>query len=151
MSVVVGYVPTQTGLLAIREAAHEARRRDAEVVVVNAINVEGFAAPTAADEKNLEAVSARLAEAGVSSSVRQVNADTPASDVILEVAHAVGASLIVMGLHQRSALAKRALASTIRSVVLAAPCPVLVVPDVDDHPKRQRLTEPPPLRFMGQQ
>jgi nucleotide-binding universal stress UspA family protein len=151
MSVVVGYVPTQTGLLAITEAAREARTRDAEVVIVNAISAGTYTAPTAADEKNLDAVTARLAGEGVRSSVRQVNADTPAADVILEIARVAEASLIVLGLHQRSALAKRALASTIRSVVLAAPCPVLVVPDVDDHPKRQPWTEPPPLRFMGQE
>jgi nucleotide-binding universal stress UspA family protein len=148
MTVVVGYVPTQTGLLAITEAAREARTRETEVVVVNAINAVGFAAPTAADEKNLDAVAARLADEGVRSSVRQVNADTPAADVIVEIARVVDASLIVLGLHQRSAVAKRALASTIRSVVLAAPCPVLVVPDVDDHPKRAPWPEPPPLRFM---
>jgi nucleotide-binding universal stress UspA family protein len=150
MSVVVGYVPTQTGLLAVTEAAREARTRDAEVVVVNAIGAIGYKAPTAADDKNLDAVTARLADEGVRSSVRQVKADT-AAEVILAIARDMEAFLIVLGLHQRSALAKRALASTIRSVVLAAPCPVLVVPDVDDHPKRQPWLEAPGLRFMGQE
>ncbi len=150
MTVVVGYVPTQTGLLAVTEAAREARARDDEVVVVNAIDAMGYLVPTAADEKELDAVTARLARAGVRSSLRQANADESAADVILDVAHATGASLIVLGLHQRSWLAKRAFSSTVRSVVLAAPCSVLVVPDVDEHVRSHPAPEPPPLRSMGQ-
>jgi nucleotide-binding universal stress UspA family protein len=63
---------------------------------------------------------------------------------VLEIAREVDASLIVLDLYRRSLLAKRTFASTVRSVVLAAPCPVLVVPDV--HPSH----EPPPLPSMGQ-
>jgi hypothetical protein len=53
-------------------------------------------------------------------------------------------------MHQRSWLAKRALGSTLRSIAMAAPCSVLVVPDVDEHGGR-RLPEPPALHSMGQE
>jgi nucleotide-binding universal stress UspA family protein len=151
MTVVVGYVPTQTGLLAITEASREARARDVEVVVVNVIGAVGYDVPTAAQEKNLDAVTARLTSDGIRNSVRQVSAVTSAADALLEIAYAVDASLIVLGMHQRSWLAKRALGSTVRSVVLAAPCSVLVVQDVDEHVKRHPPHEAPPLRSMGQE
>jgi nucleotide-binding universal stress UspA family protein len=151
ITVVVGYVPTQTGVLAIKEAAREARARDAEVIVVNVVGQAGYVVPTAAEEKTLEAVSARLTANGVRNSVRQVNADTPAAEIILEIAREVDASLIVLGMHQRSWLAKRALGSTVRSVAMAAPCSLLVVPDVDDRAKPRLANEPPPLRSLGQE
>jgi nucleotide-binding universal stress UspA family protein len=151
MTIVVGYVPTQTGRLAVTEAAREARTRDTDVVVVNAVDAMGFLAPTAADENDLDAVTARFTDAGVRSSLRQLNVQHSAADAILEVARAVSASLVVLGLHQRSWLAKRAFSSTVRSVVLAAPCSVLVVPDVDEHMRTHQTPDPPPLRFMGQE
>jgi nucleotide-binding universal stress UspA family protein len=150
MTVVIGYVPTQTGLEAITEAAREARARDADVVVVNVIGPAGYVAETAAKEKNVDAVAARLTKAGIRNSVRQVTSDSSAADVILEIAHDVGASLIVLGMHQRSWLAKRVLGSTVRSVALGAPCSMLVVPDVDQHAERHASHEALPLRSMGQ-
>jgi nucleotide-binding universal stress UspA family protein len=149
MTVVVGYVPTETGFFAVREAAREARSRDADVVIVNVIGPAGFAAPTAADEVNLDAVVAYLLDHEVPNSLRHLTADESPADVILEVAREVDASLIVLGLHQRSWLARRVLGSTARSVVLAAPCPVLVVPDVDPNPEDEPA-ETPPLPSMGQ-
>ena len=151
MTIVVGYVPTQTGLLAIEEAAREAHARDTDVIVVNVVGPAGYVVPTAAEEKTLDAVAARLSRDGVRNSLRQVNAETSAADVILGIARDVDASLIVLGMHQRSWLAKRAFGSTIRSVALAAACSVLVVPDVDERTKWQLSSEPPPLRSMGQE
>ena len=150
MTVVVGYVPTLTGLLAIAEAAREARARDAEVVVVNVVGGAGYLVSTAADEKDLDAVTEQLTGRGITSSMHQVNTDTSAASVILEVARARDASLIILGMHQRSWLAKRALGSTVRSVALAASCPVLVVPDVDEHVGPSDPHEPPRLHSMGQ-
>ncbi|MFZ2013403.1 MAG: universal stress protein [Nocardioides sp.] len=151
MTVVVGYVPTMTGLLAITEAAREAQTRETEVVVVNVVGEMGYAVSTAAEEKDLDAVTAQLTGDGISNSMHQVNSDTSAADVILEVAQARHASLIVLGMHQRSWLAKRALGSTVRSVALAAPCPVLVVPDVDEHVRWSETHEAPRLHSMGQE
>jgi nucleotide-binding universal stress UspA family protein len=150
MTIVVGYVPTTTGLSAITEAAREARAREAEVVVVNAVGEAGYAVPTAAQERDLDAVNARLAAHGIKSSLHQVNAETSAAGVILEVARARHASLIVLGMHQRSWLAKRLLGSTVRSVALGAMCPVLVVPDVDEHVRSSEPHEAPRLPGMGQ-
>ena len=149
MTVVVGYVPTETGFSAVREAEREARSHTADVVIVNVVGPAGYVAPTAADEVNLDAVVAHLTAHGIPNSLKQVVDGAGPAHVILEVAREVEASLIVLGLHQRSWLAKRVLGSTARSVVLAAPCSVLVVPDIDPRPKHQPV-DAPPLPSMGQ-
>ena len=123
MAVVVGYVPTQTGFSAVTEAARQARCRSVAVVVVNVVTTAGYALPTAADDRELEAVTGYLTDHGVANSLRHVTDDTPPASIILAIAQEMGASLIVLGLHQRSWLAKRLLGSTAQSVVLNAPCP----------------------------
>ena len=152
MTVVVGYVPTETGFSAVTEAERQARSRDVAVVVVNVVGTAGYAVPTAADQPNLDAVAAHLTASGVRNTLRQVTDDGPPADIILGIAHEVNASLIVLGLHQRSWLARRVLGSTARSVVLAAPCPVLIVPDIDQSSKEPESAEAdaPPLPSMGQ-
>jgi nucleotide-binding universal stress UspA family protein len=151
MTVVVGYVPTQTGFSAVTEAEHQARCRSVAVVVVNVVSTAGYVVPTAADQPNLDAVTAHLTAHGVANSLRHVTDDRPPAEVLLAIAGEVGASLIVLGLHQRSWIAKRLLGSTAQSVVLGAPCPVLVVPDIDPRPRPQTEgIEAQPLRFMGQ-
>lgn len=131
MTVLVGYVPTETGFTAVAEAAREARSRDLPVVVVNVVGSAGYVVPTAADERDLDAVAAYLAKEGVPHTIRHEKADASPADVILAIARELDAALIVLGLHQRSWFAKRVLGSTARSVVLGAPCAVLIVPDVD--------------------
>jgi nucleotide-binding universal stress UspA family protein len=152
MTVVVGYVPTETGFSAVTEAERQARWRDVPVVIVNVVGTAGYVVPTAADQHDLDAVTAHLTSNGVRNSLRQITDDASPADIILGVAREVDASLIVLGLHQRSWLAKRVLGSTARSVVLAAPCAVLVVPDIDQHNKEPRSAnvDAPPLRSMGQ-
>jgi nucleotide-binding universal stress UspA family protein len=152
MTVVVGYVPTETGFSAVTEAERQARCRDAAVVIVNVVGTAGFVVPTAADQPDLDAVAAHLTANGVRNSVRHITDDAPPADILLGVAREVDASLIVLGLHQRSWLARRVLGSTARSVVLAAPCGVLIVPDIDQRNK-ERLSadvDAPPLESMGQ-
>jgi nucleotide-binding universal stress UspA family protein len=131
MTVVVGYVPTETGFSAIKEAVREARSCDVDVVVINVVGPVGYTVPTAADERDLDAVTAHLNQSGVRNSRRHVTADASPADVILGIAEEVEATLIVLGKHHRTWIAQRLLGSTARSVVLAAPCPVLIVPDID--------------------
>lgn len=152
MTVVVGYVPTETGFSAVTEAERQARCRDVPVVIVNVVGAAGFRAPTAADQRDLDAVTAHLTRHGVRNSLRHITDDAPPADIILGVAREVEASLIVLGLHQRSWIARRVLGSTAQSVVLAAPCPLLIVPDIDQHNKEglSADVDAPPLRSMGQ-
>lgn len=129
MSVVVGYVPDPTGSLAVDEAVREARWRGTDLVVVNVVVEAGYTKPTAADEKDLDALAARLTAEGVPYAIRHVDQQgaTTVSDEILKVAEETGAVLIVVGLRRRSAVAKALLGSNAQRLLLEADCPVLAV------------------------
>ena len=45
MTVVVGYVPTETGFSAVTEAERQARCRDVEVMIVNMVGSDGIPRP----------------------------------------------------------------------------------------------------------
>lgn len=128
MTVVVGYVPGDTGLLAVREAVRQAGWRGTDVVIVNVLDAAGFTRPTAVDEKDLDALSAQLRAEGVAFDVQQVDsAAGHASDELLRVATETRADLVVVGLQRRSAVGKALLGSNAQRVLLEAPCPVLAV------------------------
>jgi nucleotide-binding universal stress UspA family protein len=133
MSVVVGFVPDSTGLLAVSEAAKQAQWRSSELVLVNVVGQAGYSVPTAADEKTLDAVSQRLAEQGVKFSVRQPEQvlERPA-EILLEVAEETGAELIVVGVRRTSPVVKAVLGSTVQRVLADAACPVLCVRASED-------------------
>ena len=134
MTVVVGYVPDATGYLAVTEAARQARWRETDLVVVNAVDATGYTRPTAADERDLDALEARLTADGVPHEVRHVDVgSTPASQVVLDVADEVDAELVVVGIHRRSPVGKVLLGSNAQRILLAARCPVLAVraPEAD--------------------
>ena len=134
MTVVVGYVPDRTGYLAVTEAARQAQWRSTDVVIVNAVGESGYTRPTAADERDLDALEARLSTEGVPHDVRHVDVGTtPASQVVLDVADEVGAELVVVGIHRRSPVGKALLGSNAQRILLNARCPVLAVraPEVD--------------------
>lgn len=128
MTVVVGYVPDATGYLAVTEGAREARWRETDVVVVNVVDSAGYTRPTAADELDLDALAARLANEGVPHRIRHldVGADT-AADAVLGVAQEVSAELLVVGMHRRSPVGKALLGSNAQRILLNARCPVLAV------------------------
>jgi nucleotide-binding universal stress UspA family protein len=132
MAVVVGYTPTNTGFLAVTEAVREARSHGAAVVIVNVVGVTGFASPTAAEDQDLDSLTAWLTADGVEHSVRQIESHDPVADLLLAVADEVGARLIVVGLKRRSPFGKVLLGSTAQTVILTATVPVLTVRGVDD-------------------
>ena len=83
-------------------------------------------AATAEANAAVDAVAARLQDAGVSVHKRVVEASS-ASRGILEAAQAVNADLIVMGSHGRRGLEKLVLGSVAQRVLSGAALPVLVV------------------------
>jgi nucleotide-binding universal stress UspA family protein len=128
VTVVVGYVPDATGYLAVTEAVREARWRNTDVVVVNAVDSAGYSRPTAADELDLDALTARLEAEGVPHSISHPDiGNGTASDAVLGVAAEVGAELLVVGMHRRSPVGKALLGSNAQRILLGADCPVLAV------------------------
>ena len=131
MAVVVGYVPTETGFLAVTEAVREARTFQVPVVIVNVVGLSGFTTPTAAEDQDLDSLTARLTSDGVEHSVQQIESGESVADLLLSVAEQAQARLIVVGLRRRSPVGKALLGSTAQSVILGANCPVLTVRAVD--------------------
>ena len=128
-TVVVGYVPKPEGEAALSKAIDEAKLRGTKLVVVNSHRggqeFDGDAARKA--EEEMDAVRARLDEAGVSYDLRQlVRGFEPAEDLI-SIAEANSAELIVIGLRRRSPVGKLILGSNAQRILLDAHCPVLAV------------------------
>ena len=128
-TVVVGYVPKPEGEAALSKAIDEAKLRGTKLVVVNSHRggqeFDGDAARKA--EEDMDAVRARLDEAGVSYDLRQlVRGFEPAEDLI-SIAEANAAELIVIGLRRRSPVGKLILGSNAQRILLDAHCPVLAV------------------------
>jgi nucleotide-binding universal stress UspA family protein len=128
VTVVVGYVPDASGYLAVTEAVRETRWRETDVVVVNVVDSVGYTRPTAADELDLDALTARLDSEGVPHRIRHLDIGSgTASDAILRVAEEVDAELLVVGIHRRSPVGKVLLGSNAQRILLNATCPVLAV------------------------
>ena len=128
MTVVVGYVPDATGYLAVTEAIRQARWRETDVVIVNVVDTAGYTRPTAADEIDLDALTARLESEGVPHSISRPDVGSgTASDAVLGVAQEVDADLLVVGMHRRSPVGKALLGSNAQRILLGATCPVLAV------------------------
>ena len=127
-TVVVGYVAKAEGEAALGRAIDEARLRGSSVVVVSSHRGgQEHDGRVAEIEAELDAVRARLEEAGVPFTLRQtVRGLEPAEDLIA-VAAEHDAELLVIGLRRRSPVGKLILGSNAQRVLLDAPCPVLAV------------------------
>ena len=128
-TVVVGYVPKPEGEAALARAIDEAKLRGSKLVIVNSHRggqeFDREAAVRA--EEQMNAVRARLDEAGVTYDLRQlVRGFEPAEDLI-SIAEANSADLIVIGLRRRSPVGKLILGSNAQRILLDAHCPVLAV------------------------
>lgn len=127
MTVLASYVPDAQGGDVLELALIEARLRGCPIEVLNVAIGADFADPTFADESDLDAVRARLNEAGVPCHIRQVLDAFTVADVVLAVADAIDAELIVIGLHGKATAGIPRIGGTARRVLLAARCPVMTV------------------------
>jgi nucleotide-binding universal stress UspA family protein len=132
MTVLVGYIPTAEGGAALQLAIREATLRGTSIEIVNVALHANFADVTFADEKDLDVVVERLDEAGITHHVTQLTDVADIAGAILEVAEAIGAELIVVGLRRKSPLGMALLGSNAQRIILAATCPVLSVRPATD-------------------
>lgn len=133
-TIVVGYAPTDTGELALDRAIEEAKIRDARLVVVLSMwggrrtgleEVEQARQAFAAAEDRLKAE-------GVTFDLRElVRGKSPAQD-LAHLAEEEKAALLVIGYRHRTKSGKYFLGSDAQDILLAAPCPVLLVRPPED-------------------
>lgn len=129
MKILVGYIKSPEGQAALDVAIVEARRRDAELVVVHSMRAgtcdEGEQA--IASREMLEGIERRLSDEGIRHDLRElVLGRAPAEDLV-NLARDETADLIVIGLRRRSAAGKVLLGSNAQDILLQADCPVLAV------------------------
>ena len=128
-TIVLGYAPTTTGRLALDRAVQEAKLRGSRLLVV--LSMWG-GKKTAFDEvaqarQALEEAEDRLKAEGVSYELRElVRGKSPAQD-LADLATEEKADLIVIGYRHRTKSGKFFLGSDAQDILLAAPCPVLLV------------------------
>ncbi len=127
MVIVVGYAPGAPGEAALRRAVHEARLRDARLVVVNSSRGDALVDKRFAQGEDVEHVERLLEQAGVPWTLHQPVRGREASEEIVRAAHEARADLVVIGLRHRTPVGKLIMGSTAQSVLLDAECPVLAV------------------------
>ena len=134
MRIAVGFLQTPEGEAALEAAAAEARRRDAELVIVH--STRGGERDEAEELQNygreLAAIRDRLTDEGLRVDARRfVRGNTPAEDM-LELERDEDIDLIVIGIRRRSPVGKLVLGSNSQDIILQASCPVLCVKAGDD-------------------
>lgn len=126
MSIVVAYTPDAYGQAALDHGAAEAVRRDTSLVVVNATKGDALVDPRYAHEDQIAEITSDLQAAGLDVTVRhEVVPDV--AQAVLEVAQETDATLIVVGVRQRSPVGKALMGSVGQRILLDARCPVLAV------------------------
>jgi nucleotide-binding universal stress UspA family protein len=141
--IVVGVEDDESSTTAIEEAATEADRTGRALVLVHAWSlpapfsiVEGLLNTT---YPTLEAVHQQILDVAIArgkliaprSEISQVLKFGPPTEVLLEAAE--HASLLVVGSHGRGMIGSLILGSVSHRALVAAPCPVAVVPPIPQH------------------
>lgn len=129
MKIVVGFIDTPEGHAAIDKAIEEAQLRDGSLVIVNSMhggNREDEEEYLATAEA-FEALTTRLDDLGVSYESHEfVRGNTPAEDIV-DAVRTTEASMIVIGIRERSAAGKFLLGSNALDILHDTPVPVMCV------------------------
>lgn len=135
MIIVVGVDETAASAVVVKRAIDEARRWEAELHVVHVFHAPVLPymgapvdIPAIADAQRKEVwerIDPHLTGAGVD--IERVDLDGYPPDTLVDYAHNVGASLLVVGTRGRGELAALVLGSTSHRSIHLAECDVLVV------------------------
>ncbi len=127
-AVLVGLDGTAADVPLLREAADEALRRDARLVVLHAYADDTRPQTGSALEAGRDRVGASLAAAALPKALHVTSVLTPDPPAAALLEHARSCALLVIGSRGPLALARLALGSVSREVLDAIRTPVLVVP-----------------------
>ena len=127
MTVVVGYIPTREGQVALARAVEEARKEGSTLVVVNSSRGDAPVDQRFLLDDELDQLRAKLDAEGVAHTVVQAVRGRDAAEEVIDAVEQHAADLVVIGLRRRTAVGKLILGSTAQRILLGAPCPVLAV------------------------
>lgn len=124
--IVIGYSADRFGRAALEHGIVEAKRRDTNLLVVNATSGESYVDARFAQEDEVHDLEARLAECGVPYELTQpVGVD--AAEELLRVMDRPDAELLVLGIRHRNPVGKLLLGSVSQRLLLECQKPVLAV------------------------
>ncbi|MGA8987123.1 universal stress protein [Aeromicrobium sp.] len=126
MTIAVAYRPDEFGRAALDWAAAEARSRDESLLIINVHRLEPRLDPGHARGRHVQAITDSLAVDKVPFEVRQVEGEDISGTVLFEAEQA-SATLIVIGVRQRSPVGKALMGSVAQQILLDSPVPVVAV------------------------
>lgn len=130
MTVVVGYIPDKFGEAALEAGIEEARRRETDLVIVNATKGDALIDRRYLGGDAWAGLERRLMDLDRPHQLRRaMGADVAAE--ILKVARDTDAQLVVIGIRHRTPVGKMVMGSVAQQVLLDSPCPVLAVKPPD--------------------
>jgi nucleotide-binding universal stress UspA family protein len=124
--IVVGYSADRYGTAALEHGITEAKRRDTNLLVINATRGDALADPRFAQSDEVHDVEERLNRCGVEFELAQP-VGVEAADELLKAMENDDAELLVVGIRHRSPVGKLLLGSGAQQVLLECPKPVLAV------------------------
>ena len=127
MTIVVGYIPTREGQVALAHAVDEARKQGSTLVVVNSSRGDAPVDQRFLVDDEVDKLSAELDAEGIDHMVVQSVRGRDAADEVIDAVEQHQADLVVIGLRRRTAVGKLLMGSTAQRILLDAPCPVLAV------------------------
>lgn len=129
MGVIVGFVRSPEGRVALDRAIEEAKLRSTRLTVIHSHRgSERDELDTVLEyREEFAALEAKLAAAGVDFKLVEYARDNSPAEDLMQAAKDEGADLIVIGIRRRSPVGKLILGSNAQDVLLAADCAVLAV------------------------
>jgi nucleotide-binding universal stress UspA family protein len=130
MTILVAYVPRPEGQAALDKGIEIAKRRNEQLLVVNASPGGSKEDPSLADVQDFARVEELLATTGLNAEVKQFVRGKNAVEEIQALVGSLQASLLIIGLRKRSPIGKLILGSVAQELLLSVSCPVLAVKSV---------------------
>ncbi len=127
MTILVAYVPRPEGQAALEKGMEIAKRRNEQLLVVNASPGGAKEDASVADVLEVERVEQLLRYSGLNSEFKQFVRGKSAVEEIEDLVDSLPVSLLVIGLRKRSPVGKLILGSVAQELLLSVSCPVLAV------------------------
>jgi nucleotide-binding universal stress UspA family protein len=127
MTILVAYAPRPEGQAALDKGIEIAKRRNEQLLVVNASPGGNSTDVSKADLEDVERVQRLLLASGVDAEFRQFVRGKSAAEEIQDLVDTLPVSLLIIGLRQRSPIGKLIMGSVAQDILLSVACPVLAV------------------------
>jgi nucleotide-binding universal stress UspA family protein len=127
MTILVAYVPRPEGDAALEKGMEIAKRRNEQLIVVNASPGGGKSDPSAVDVVATERLQDLLKNSGLNAEFRQLVRGKSAVEEIEALVESMRVSLLILGLRKRSPVGKLIMGSVAQELLLSVSCPVLSV------------------------